>query len=223
MANREHVKIIKSGPKEFNSWKSKNKNKTFNLRNANLEHINLKGFNFSDRANLRGANLSESTIKNCKFTNSYLMNINWSYSHFERCTFINCIFVYCQLHNSVFSEVDFSNTNFINCRLTSSTFKELSLGGCGFFDSSLDSITLSNVAINWNDHELIAKILLREAKNDPRKRMIAGLVRISQSWCWNDFLKIRCPQKKWALETLSKYVKDGDNAPNVLREMKVVE
>ena len=55
------------------------------------------------------------------------------------------------------------------------------------------------------------------ANGDFEKRMVAGLLLVSLDWCWDEFLKIEHPLMPWALSEFKKYVKDGDNAPEILR------
>jgi hypothetical protein len=51
--------------------------------------------------------------------------------------------------------------------------------------------------------------------------MIAGLIRISTDWCWDKLMEIRHKEKKWALDELKKWVKDGDDAPEFLTGKEV--
>ena len=82
--------------------------------------------------------------------------------------------------------------------------------------ANLSGANLSGAKINWNSHQLISEILLRAAGDCPKKRMIAGLVRISTDWCWDKITKIKHPEKKWAVNELKKWVKGRDSAPEIL-------
>jgi hypothetical protein len=52
---------------------------------------------------------------------------------------------------------------------------------------------------------LIAEILRREAGGEIEKLMIAGLVLIQRTWCWEQFLAIEHKEKQWVLDVLRKY------------------
>jgi hypothetical protein len=66
---------------------------------------------------------------------------------------------------------------------------------------------------------MIAELLCRAAGEDLERRMVAGLVAISEDWCWDRFLLLRQhPQFGWAIDTLAAHVVEGDGAPEVLRK-----
>jgi len=91
-----------------------------------------------------------------------------------------------------------------------------SLVGANLRGADLYGADLRGAKINWQSHAVIAEILRQAAGEDYEKRMAAGLILVSPDWCWDRFLKIELPQKEWALETLTSYVTDGDEAPSVL-------
>ena len=72
--------------------------------------------------------------------------------------------------------------------------------------------------IEWTSHQLVSEILFRAAGRDVEKRMVAGLIRISTDWCWENFKAIEHPQKQWAIDELSKWVTDDDGAPELLKK-----
>jgi peptide subunit release factor 1 (eRF1) len=71
--------------------------------------------------------------------------------------------------------------------------------------------------VNWQSHDLISEILVRESGDEIEKLMIAGLILFKRDFCWEDFLEIDSNLKDWALDSLAKWVKDGDEAPGFLR------
>jgi hypothetical protein len=83
----------------------------------------------------------------------------------------------------------------------------------------LSGAYLSGARINWNSHALVGEILRRAAGDDVEKRCIAGGITISTDWCWQKMLSIEHGQKQWAIDTLIPWLQDGDNAPDVLRQL----
>jgi uncharacterized protein YjbI with pentapeptide repeats len=96
------------------------------------------------------------------------------------------------------------------------------LRGADLGGANLDGANLDGATINWNSHDLIAELLRRAAGDDVEKRKVAGLILVSRDWCWGDFLLLRKePLFFWALDVLSAAVRDGDNAPDILRASDV--
>ena len=94
--------------------------------------------------------------------------------------------------------------------------RDADLRGANLSDADLRDADLRGADLNWNSHELISTILLQAALDNPKKRMIAGLISISTDWCWKDFLRIEVPYKSWAIKELRKWVQDVDNAPAMI-------
>lgn len=85
--------------------------------------------------------------------------------------------------------------------------------------ANLRGADLGGAILNFTSHDLMAEVLFRVAGGDWDKRKLAGGILISHDWCWKEFLAIDDPLKKWALTELTKWVKDGDNAPEILKKM----
>jgi hypothetical protein len=71
----------------------------------------------------------------------------------------------------------------------------------------------------WQSHWLIGSLLFRAAGDSVPRRKVAGLVAVSQDWCWDRFLALGDPERDWALGVLVGYVSDDDGAPQVLRDL----
>jgi len=86
--------------------------------------------------------------------------------------------------------------------------------------ANLSGADLSGANLNWGSHDLLSEILVRHSGEDIDKLKVAGLLLVCRNKCWKDFLVLNDPLNGWALDTLAEYVKDGDNAPAVLRNIK---
>jgi hypothetical protein len=90
--------------------------------------------------------------------------------------------------------------NLRGANLGGANLGEANLHGADLGEANLHGADLhgADLGVNipsYNDHYFISEILLREARNDVKKRSYAGLIRISTDWCWEDFLQ-GCP-KTW--------------------------
>jgi len=94
------------------------------------------------------------------------------------------------------------------------------LSGANLSGANLSEADLRWAKINWSSHDLVAEILRREAGGDIAKLKIAGLFLVTRDLCWPDYLALDDACKAWALDTLSGYVVDGDDAPAVLRNQR---
>jgi hypothetical protein len=147
----------------------------------------LKGDAGGARANLRNANLRNADLSNADLYNADLYNAN-------------------------LSNADLSNANLSNANLSNANLRNANLSNANLYNANL-----RNASLSWTSHELLSEILFRAAADDSEKRKIAGLIRLSIDWCWSRFLAIDDPLRDWALDELRKWVKPGDDAPEVLQ------
>ena len=91
-------------------------------------------------------------------------------------------------------------------------------GGANLGRAYFGGANLGRARIDWTSHDLVSAILSSAAGASVARRSTAGLILVSRDWCWNDFLALQLPEREWALDTLAGYVRDGDNAPEVLQE-----
>lgn len=157
------------------------------LRLANLHWAKLPKANFYG-ANLRGANFHEADLSKANFYGANLRQVN-------------------------FHGADLSEASFRFADLRGADLGEANLRLSDFHRADLYETSLDGSRLNWGDNELLAKILFQAAGEDVERRKIAGLVAISRDWCWEDFLAIQDPLKKWAIQTLSQHLQPGDDAP----------
>jgi hypothetical protein len=167
------------------------------LRQA-LEQEAKSGANLS-RANLYGANLYGADLTRADLTRANLSRAN--------------------LYGADLTRADLTGADLTRADLTGAD-----LYGANLTGADLTGANLTGAKVNWQSHVLIAEILKRAAGDDVQKRMVAGLIAISTDWCWTQFLAIDTDLRDWALDELSKWVQDGDDAPAAVRErIKPVE
>jgi len=108
--------------------------------------------------------------------------------------------------------------NLYDADLRGANLRDANLRDAYLRDANLYGANLDGATINWLSHDLIAELLRKAAGDDVDKRKLVGLVLISRDWCWEQFLALDDPLTDWALDVLAQYVRDGDNAPDALRQ-----
>ena len=97
------------------------------------------------------------------------------------------------------------------------------LRGAYLRSAYLSGADLRGAALNWKSHDTISSILRREAGGDVARRALAGMILVSRDWCWSTWLRPGAlgpleDQREWALGVLRGYVREGDGAPEALRD-----
>ena len=90
------------------------------------------------------------------------------------------------------------------------------LRGADLTGAYLTGADLAGAKIEWTSHTLVAEILWRVAPS-PIEEQFAAWIGRKYEFCWEQFLAFDSPCKEWALAELRKWVTDGDNAPDALR------
>ena len=157
--------------------------------NANLVNADLAGANLA-KADLSGADLTEANLSEADLFNADLVEANLSEARLFRAHLLRA--------------------NLFRANLSGAYLPEANLSG-----AYLSGAVLLSIQPNWRSHDLIAAILLQAAGDNPRRRMVAGLVRDSRDWCWSKLIAIPGfkPEKKWALETLQGYATPDNPLP----------
>ena len=111
--------------------------------------------------------------------------------------------------------------NLYGANLCSANLCGAKLNWASFYGANLDGASFDGANLNWQSHALIAEILRRNAGDDVKKRMVAGMILISRDWRWDDFLSLKIDRslRKWALTTLAQHVREDDRAPEVLQKL----
>ncbi len=122
------------------------------------------------------------------------------------------------LSNADLSNGDFSNANLRNANLYNANLRNANLYNANLFGATFHHVTINEeITVNWDSHNLISAILLSHATT-VEQEMFSAYVGQKTSWCWNDWLSFVHPSLEWALQTLTKYVKEDDDAPSCIVE-----
>lgn len=121
------------------------------------------------------------------------------------------------LRGADLSEAYLSEAYLRGANLRGANLRGANLRGADLWEADLRGANLRGAKLNWQSHNLLSEILRQEAKENIKKRIIAGLILISTDYCWNDFLSLNIPYKKWALNTLNQWAEDDTNAPDIFK------
>ena len=126
------------------------------------------------------------------------------------------------LHDANLSRANLYMANLRGANLTGADLSRADLHGVDLSrtyltGADLYGARLAYITVNWQSRTLIGEILKRAAKGVVSKELLASYIQTKTAWCWPEWLAFRHPAKTWALAELKKWVKDGDNAPEALR------
>jgi uncharacterized protein YjbI with pentapeptide repeats len=164
------------------------------LRDADLQDADLQG------AHLQGADLRRVDLQGAHLQGAHLRNANLQGAHLRR--------------------ANLQGANLRHANLQDADLRHANLRHANLQGADLQGADLRDIIVNWNSHALISAILRAHAGDNIQRRMIVGLIAVSEDWCWEMFASIQVPEWKWARDTLARYIKDSDNAPDVLRKWK---
>ena len=163
-----------------------------NLSRAYLSEADLSGANLSE-ANLSEANLSRAYLYEANLSRAYLYGANLAGAN---------------LCGAYLTEANLARTNLCGADLY----------GANLAGAYLHEANLAGIKMSWTSHDLVAFILRQSAGDNIPRLQVAGLVLIRRDWCWKEFLSADMAEKEWALDELSRWVQDGDDAPAALRD-----
>lgn len=85
--------------------------------------------------------------------------------------------------------------------------------------ANLRDVDLQGARLSWSSHNLLSEILWRAADTESRQ-MLAAFVGRKTDWCWDEWETWQHPEREWALAELAKWVRDGDDAPEIVLRAK---
>jgi hypothetical protein len=184
-------------------------------RGADLSGADLGG------ADLGGADLRLADLRSADLGSADLRLANFGGADLSGADLRNA-----NLRNANLRGANFGGANFGGADLRLANLRNANLRGANLSGADLRLANLSGATIAWSSHTLIAELLFCAAGADPsdlttrRRRAFAGLVLISDDWCWETWERMvnwHAEEAAWALSVLRPYVREGDDAPEILR------
>jgi hypothetical protein len=160
------------------------------LRGANFEKANLH------ESNLQRAGLADAVFKGADLSEANLSYADLRFTDLSVCCLRKARLVGADLRWAVLEGANLANANLARARLKGTA--------------------LNNIIVNWTDRTLVSEILWQAAGENANRRMVAALVGRQDDWCWDKFLALAYPERFWALQELKKWIKEGDDAPDLL-------
>jgi hypothetical protein len=169
-----------------------------------------------EKADLRDANLRGADLRDADLGGAYLRGADLGGADLGGADLRDANLRGAYLRGADLGGADLGGANLRGADLGGADLRGADLGGAYLRGADLGGAK----EINWQSHDLISAILFQAAGQDVSKRQLAGLVLVSRDWCWTEFLAVELPPeiRQWATETLLPFVRDGDNAPEVLRQ-----
>lgn len=156
MANREHVKILKSGVENWNKWREDNPDIKPDLSWANLVGTDLRGVNLSD-ANMKLAFCKGENLEGSNFKNALLFGMNLEETNLTDVNMEGANLEGAHVKKAIINNASLKGANLKLANFWKAEFKDADLTGCKKLD--LDQITgeltMSGCKL---DQELISEI-----------------------------------------------------------------
>jgi Pentapeptide repeats (8 copies) len=119
------------------------------------------------------------------------------------------------------SQADLRGATLRDADLRWSVLKDANLLDANLTRARLKGAVLAGITVNWTDRTLVAEILWRAAGDDTFRRMVAAFIGREETWCWEKFLAIPSAERTWAVDELRRWMRDGDDAPELLRRFEL--
>ena len=109
-----------------------------------------------------------------------------------------------------------NRANLERANLEGADLEGANLERANLYGARLYGAKLENITVPWTSHALISEILYREAGDNIERQKFSVWVGRKIEWCWSEWQEYDGPERKWAILTLRKWMKDGDDAPEIL-------
>lgn len=166
-----------------------------------LRKVKFRGRELSG-ADFRGADLSSADFEGANLNHAVFHGANLYHANFKQANLEDADFSGADCFGANFQDARLDSTDFSRAILIFADFSNADLCSVTFTGSDLTRVCLQGVQTDGADPTLAAWILRNAAGDDPDKRALAGLVLLSDDWCWADFIALRHPAREWAIEIL---------------------
>lgn len=183
-----------------------------------------KGKSGGRRADFTDTDMSRKDFSSVNFHKAIFVRTNlagatMSCSNFYECDFTGASLERAYLSSADLHESDFTNAVLDGANLANADMSRTILTGASFVNAYLPTCKLDGAVLNWESHDLVAEVLRRAARSDI-SRSIAGLFLVSREMSIVDIFDFVVPGMNWALNECMRWLREGDNAPAILREMR---
>ncbi|KKM85364.1 hypothetical protein LCGC14_1289760 [marine sediment metagenome] len=172
-------------------------------------------------ANLAGADLTGAYLAGANLTGAYLTRAYLTGADLAGADLTGAYLTRAYLTGADLTGADLTRADLTGADLTGADLTGAYLTGADLTRADLTEADLTAITVNWCSHALMAEILLRAAGDNIPRQQYAAWSTHQTKWEWNEFLEYGKSDDRvaWALSVLAKWVKPGDGAPDVLREL----
>ena len=151
MPNPAHVDRLRTGVEAWNMWRASNPDDPPDLRDANLQGLNLKRFDLSfanleganlHRSQLRGANLADANLRGAYLRNASLPSASLMRARMGGAILTKAYMRGADLTGAELVNVDFSRAVLVDARLGAADLSMARVYGTSVWDVELDESTI---------------------------------------------------------------------------------
>lgn len=189
------------------------------LRNAYLNSVEAPGVDLTG-ADLSGSNLAYANLRGAKLAGATLDRVQGWNMRASDADLTSANLDFANLKHGFFSRAKLAGASLIQADLSVCRLDHADLLGCTGSGATFANATLVGARFSLSYHDLVAEVLRQHAGESRSRRMVAGLVKVSPGWCWEEFCRFRKkPAFAWAIVTLARYVDpEGPHAPDLFRQ-----
>ena len=141
MANPAHVDILKSNVQVWNDWRKKNRDRRVDLRESNLDGLNLSN------ANLSGVLLARASLKKTKLIKANLRGTKLTAANLSGSDLTGADLYRANLFKSTLSQSKLIKANLTKANLSKADLSRAFLSRADFSGADLSGATLSHAAL----------------------------------------------------------------------------
>jgi len=150
MPNHAHVERLKTGVEAWNTWRASNRDERPDLREANLQGLDLKRFDltFADleganlhRSQLREANLADATLRGAYMRNASLPSARLMRARMRGANLTKAYMRAADLTGADLVDVDFSRAVLVDAKLRGADLSMARVYGTSVWDIEIDEST----------------------------------------------------------------------------------
>ncbi len=147
MPNEEQLSILRQGVDAWNGWRGKNKKKTVDLSEADLQKADLDGFDLShavlDGANLSGASLKKTNLASARLRRANLTHANLSHANLAHASLDRANLAFAHIEDAVLLFATLRRADLRGASLKRSSMEDVNLRHANLAHTHMEQVMLA--------------------------------------------------------------------------------